>query len=254
MWTEIPETASRVRGRIETVLDWAAAHGYRSGENPARWRGHLKRILPERSKVAPVKHFPALPYEDIPEFFSELMNEKGQAAKALQILILTATRTGEIIGSQWSEFDLEHGIWIIPSDRMKAGKEHRVPLVSHCLTLLRVLNDQKSSDFVYPGKKYDVPMSNMAMLALLKRMDRNGLTVHGFRSTFRDWAAEQTSFPREAAEAALAHVISDKTEAAYQRGDMFDKRQKLMTAWADYCLSDSKDNVISIRRFDRKAV
>ena len=246
IWAKIPETASRVRGRIESVLDWATVKKYRSGENPARWRGHLNKILPKRSDVAPVRHHPALPYDDLPEFFTELRNENGLAAQALQFVILTASRTGEVIGSRWSEFELKKSLWTVPATRMKSRRLHRVPLSDEAIAIIKNLQEQRSGEFVFPGNRYDKPISNMAMLSLLRRMEHHEITVHGFRSTFRDWAAEQTSFPREVAEAALAHVLSDKTEAAYQRGDMFEKRRKLMVAWANYCTSSTNKNVAAI--------
>lgn len=251
IWANIPETASRVRGRIESVLDWATVMKYRSGENPARWRGNLNKILPKRSDVAPVKHHPALPYDNLPEFFNQLRDENGLAAQALLFVILTASRTGEVIGSKWSEFDLKKRMWTVPSARMKSRREHRVPLSDEAIAIIENVQEQRSAEFVFPGIRFDKPISNMAMLSLLRRMERHEITVHGFRSTFRDWAAEQTSFPREVAEAALAHVLRDKTEAAYQRGDLFEKRRKLMVAWAGYCSSEDRSKVIPIRQNTR---
>jgi integrase len=226
IWTEIPETASRVRGRIESVLDWATVRGYRSGENPARWRGHLDKLLPKRSSIRRVKHHPALPYAEMSEFMATLRGEKGLAARALEFTILTATRTGEIIGARWEEFNLAEKLWVVPLDRMKAKKEHRVPLSREALAVLSAL--PHTGELVFP-------LSNMVMLELLKRIGRADLTVHGFRSSFRDWAAECTGYPGEVAEAALAHVLEDKVEAAYRRGDLFDKRRQLMSDWAKYC-------------------
>jgi integrase len=248
IWAEIPETASRVRGRIESVLDWATVKKFRAGENPARWRGHLNKILPKRSDVAPVRHHPALPYDDLPDFFEEIRNENGLAAQALQLVILTAARTGEIVGSTWPEIDLKKGVWTVPATRMKSRRPHRVPLSDEAILIIENLQDKRGNEFVFPGNRYDKPISNMAMLSLLKRMERHEITVHGFRSTFRDWAAEQTSFPREVAEAALAHVLTDKTEAAYQRGDLFEKRRKLMIAWGNFCQSEGSAKIVPIRR------
>jgi len=231
IWKTKPETASRLRGRIEAVLDWATVRGYRKGENPARWRGHLDKLLPARAKFRKVEHHPALPYEEITDFTATLRRQEGIAARALEFLILTATRTGEIIGARWDEIDMKDKIWVVPRARMKAGREHRVPLSGAALSILKQMKEITEGDFVFPGGKKGRPLSNMAMLAALKRMDRNDLTAHGFRSTFRDWAAERTNFPREVVEMALAHTIESKVEAAYRRGDLFQKRRQLMEAW-----------------------
>lgn len=233
IWTAKPETASRVRGRIEAILDWAKVRGYRDGENPARWRGHLDHLLPNRRKVRAVRHHAALAYADIPNFMTDLRQRDGIGARALEFTILTASRTSEAIGAEWAEIDGE--IWTIPEDRMKSRREHRVPLAKRCLEILAAL--PREDVFVFPGGRNKRPLSNMALLATLKRMGRSDLTAHGFRSTFRDWVAEQTNYPREVAEAALAHAVPDKVEAAYQRGDFFVKRRRLMEAWADYCAS-----------------
>jgi integrase len=235
IWNTKPETASRVRGRIESVLDWATARKYRSGDNPARWRGHLDHLLPARSKVAKVQHHSALPYIEICEFMDQVRGLEGVSPRALEFAILTATRTGEVIGAKWSEVDLKSGMWIIPGDRMKAGKEHRVPLSSRAIELLKALPREKGSEFIFIGDKPGKALSNMALLMTLRRMGRDDLTTHGFRSTFRDWAAEQTAYPNEMVEMALAHTIGDKTEAAYRRGDMVEKRARLMEDWATYC-------------------
>jgi integrase len=235
IWRDKTETASRLRGRIETVLDWAKARGYRDGDNPARWRGHLDKLLPARAKVQRVEHHAALPFTEIGSFMVPLREQDGMSALALQFLIQTATRTSEILNATWAEVDLEAAIWVIPADRMKAGREHRVPLSKPAFALLRELHKHRTSDFIFPSAKPTRPLSNMAMLKLLARMGRADLTVHGFRSTFRDWAAERTNFPREVAEHALAHSLPDKVEAAYRRGDLFDKRRHLMEAWARYC-------------------
>ena len=239
LWREKTETASRVRGRIESVLDFAAARGWRTGDNPARWRGHLDNLLPAPSKVAKVQHHAALPWRQMGAFMVDLGKQEGVAAIALRFAILTAARTGEAIGATWGEIDLAENVWTIPAERMKAGRDHRAPLSSGALAALaearQLRTDQSDDAPVFPGGKAGKPLSNMAMLALLRRMERGDLTAHGFRSTFRDWAGESTNHPREVAEAALAHTLSDKTEAAYRRGDALDKRRRLMEDWADFC-------------------
>lgn len=235
IWTKKPETASRVRGRIESVLDWAAARGYRQGDNPARWRGHLDNLLPKRSKVRRVEHHAALPYPEIGEFTAALRGQEGIAARALEFLILTAARTGEVIDAKWEEFDLAERLWTVPAERMKAGKEHRVPLAGRALEIVEEMAGIRSGEYVFLGGKANRPLSNMAFLMLLRRLGRGDLTAHGFRSTFRDWAAERTSFPAEVAEMALAHTVADKVEAAYRRGDLFAKRRQLADAWARFC-------------------
>ncbi|MCJ2116761.1 integrase arm-type DNA-binding domain-containing protein [Methylobacterium sp. J-001] len=235
IWGDKTETATRVRGRIESVLDWAATRGYRQGENPARWRGHLQNLLPKRSKVQRVEHHAAIPFVQITEFVASLRQQNGTSPLALEFTILTAARTGEVIGATWDEIDLAERAWTVPAERMKGGREHRVPLCAQALRILerfRALDDK----YVFPGGKRGRPLSNMAMLELLKRMGRPDLTVHGFRSTFRDWAAETTHFPNEMVEMALAHIIENKVEAAYRRGDLFQKRHELMNAWAVYCV------------------
>ncbi|MFP3475303.1 tyrosine-type recombinase/integrase [Burkholderia ambifaria] len=235
IWTTKTETASRVRGRIESILGWATVHGYRVGENPARLKGHLDKLLPKRSRVQKVEHHPALPYADLPDFMNELRAAEGTAARALEFLILTATRTNETIGATWQEFDLDEGVWIVPAERMKMRKEHRIPLSARAIALVRAQQKLKRGDYVFPGARDKKPLSNMAMLQLLERMKRNDITVHGFRSTFRDWAGETTHYPREVCEAALAHGIKDKAEAAYARGDLFTKRAALMQDWDKHC-------------------
>jgi integrase len=236
IWTTKTETASRVRSRIEAVLDWARVHGLREGENPARWRGHLDQLLPRRSKVARVQHHPALPFTALPDFLIDLRTMEGVAPLALEFTILTAARTNETIGATVSEFTT--GTWIIPGERMKGGREHRVPLVPRSLAILEALGirlwDNRDEPAFIGGRK-DEPLSNGAMLAVLDRMGRGDVTVHGFRSTFRDWASETTPFSNEVVEMALAHSIPNKSEAAYRRGDLFDKRRALMNLWADYC-------------------
>jgi integrase len=237
IWTTKPETAGRVRGRIESILDWAKARGYRAGENPARWRGHLDKLLPPRSKVQSVEHHAALPYAELPSFLVSLREQEGIAARALEFAILTAARTGEVIGARWGEMDLLHKTWTLPAARMKSGREHRVPLSAHALAILKEMqaHRQAKDAFVFPGGKNGRPLSNMAFLMLLRRMGFGDVTAHGFRSSFRDWAAERTKFPAEVAEMALAHTVSDKTVAAYNRSDLFERRRRLMAAWATFC-------------------
>ena len=236
IWREKPETASRLRGRLESVLDYAAARGWRTGDNPARWRGHLQNLLPARAKVARVEHHAALPWREIAGFMAALRDQPGIGARALEFTILTAARTGETIGARWSEIDMEAAAWIVPGERMKAGREHRVPLTDTALAVLRAVRPAKPdpAGYVFAGRAADTGLSNMSLSAVLKRMGRNDVTVHGFRSTFRDWAAEATEYPRDLAEAALAHTLRDKVEAAYRRGDMLDKRRTMMAEWAKY--------------------
>jgi integrase len=235
IWRTKTETASRLRGRIEVILDWASTRNYRKGENPARWNGHLANLLPAKSKIKKVKHHAALPYDEIGAFMPQLAERDSVSARGLEFLILTAARPGEVLGATWAEVDLEKAVWTLPADRMKADKEHRVPLSERVLDVLRKMQDTAVSRFIFPGAQRDKPLSNMAFLQLLKRMGKGDLTAHGFRSTFRDWAAEQTAYPRDVAELALAHSIGDKVEAAYRRGDLFEKRRSLMDAWAGYC-------------------
>src|SRR6266853_51156 len=238
IWTKKPETATRLRGRIERVLGWATTSKLRTGDNPARWKGHLDNLLPNLKKKARVKHHAALPYSQLGAFIQSLRTQEGQAAKCLEFTILTAARTGEVIGAGRDEFDLDGKVWTIPASRMKAGKEHRVPLTDRAVELVR---EQKGEQVF--------PLSNMAMLELLKRMGRDDLTVHGFRSTFRDWTAEQTNYPREVCEMSLAHTVSNAVEAAYRRGDLFEKRTRLMTEWARYCERPQTDaKVLKIRK------
>ena len=248
IWKRIPETASRVRGRIESVLDWATVRGHRTGNNPARWRGHLAEVLPARTSIAKVAHHPALPYTEVGEFLTQLRCREGIAARALEFTILTAARTGEVIAARWPEFDLSEKVWTVPAGRMKGGKEHKVPLSRPVLELLRSL--PREGEFVFVGTRKDAAISNMAMTTVLRRMGRGDITVHGFRSSFRDWAAERTNYPNHVVEMALAHVVGDKVEAAYRRGDLFSKRRRLMDEWARYCEmvhSDSSAAVTPIR-------
>jgi integrase len=230
LWIAKPETASRVRGRVEAVLDWAKTRGYREGENPARWRGHLDNLLPKKNKVRRVEHHAALPYDELPEFIAELREQEGVAARALGFLILTLARTGEVIGGKWPEIHLAEELWIVPGERMKGGKEHRVPLSYAAIAIIEEMQKIRHCDFVFPGGKAHRPLSNMAFLMLLRRMGYAQLTVHGFRSTFSDWCAEKTNVPSEVREMALAHAVGDKVEAAYRRGDMFAKRRELAHA------------------------
>jgi integrase len=232
LWSAKPETASRVRGRVEAILDWASARGLRSGDNPARWRGHLDKLLPAKAKVRPALHHASLEFTETAAFIADLRKRTSVAAAALEFLILTAARTNEVLGAEWSEIDVNSGVWTVPATRMKAGKQHRVPLPQAAISILERMSP--TSQFVFAGPK-GRPLSNMALLALLKRMGRTGITVHGFRSTFRTWASERTSVQREVAEAALAHSSGSKVEQAYQRGDLFLKRKQLMRNWAEFC-------------------
>ena len=233
IWQDKPETASRIRGRIETVLDAAKARGYREGENPARWRGHIAQILPARSRLTR-GHHKAMAYEAIPAFIDSLRAREAMAALALEFVILTATRTSEVLGATWAEVDLDKAIWTVPAIRMKAGKEHRIPLSPRAVEILEAVKPLKQ-DSLFPADKGG-KLSTMAMAMLLRRMKLD-CTVHGFRSGFRDWAAECTGYAHEVCEMALAHVIGNKSEAAYRRGDMFEKRRRLMADWATYCAS-----------------
>ncbi len=234
LWTTKTETASRLRGRIESVIDYATARGYRTGDNPARWRGHLDKLMPAPSKVAKVEHHAAMSYNELPGFILALHQQAGMGARALEFAILTAARSGEVRGATWGEIDSAAAVWTIPAGRMKAEKEHRIPLSAHALEMLRALPRVAGSDLIYPSTK-GTPLSDMTLTAVLRRMDRGEVTAHGFRSTFRDWAGESTSYPREVIEHALAHQLKDKAEAAYARGTLFDKRRRLMDDWAKYC-------------------
>jgi integrase len=241
IWAAKPETASRVRQRIESILDFAKVRGYRDAENPARWRGHLDKLLPARGKVRAIAHHAALPYAELPAFLATLRTREAVAARALEFLILTAARTGEVIGARWSEIDLLDKTWTVPAARMKAQREHRVPPSARAISILNEAQAARSGDdnnaFVFLGPTPRAPLSNMAFLMLLRRMGRADLTVHGFRSTFRDWAAERTNYPNHVVEMALAHAVSDKVEQAYRRGDLFEKRRRLMQQWAAFCMS-----------------
>ncbi len=256
IWGTKTETASRVRGRIESILDWASARGYRLGENPARWRGHLQNLLPRRAKVQKVEHLPALPYGEVGAFMVGLRRQQGTAASALEFLILTACRTGEVTGARWGELNIGEALWTVPAERVKSGRQHRVPLSPAALAIIQAMQKERATErddgFVFPGGKRGRPLSDAALWAALKRTGRSDLTVHGFRSTFRDWAAERTNYPREAAEMALGHAVSDKVEAAYRRGDLFEKRRRLMDEWARFCdVRVPAGKVVAIR--NRKA-
>ena len=243
-----------MRGRIENILDWAHARELRTGDNPARWRGLLEHTLTERPKSAAVRHHPALPYSQIAQFMRSLREQEGTAARALEFVILTASRTSEVLGARWSEINFDEGLWIVPASRIKTQREHRVPLSNQALAILRAQWKTRVSDFIFPGARDQRPLSNMALLVLLRRMKRDELTVHGFRSTFRDWTADCTAYPREVAEMSLAHAIGDKVEAAYRRGDLFEKRRLLMTEWAAYCdRVEPNAKVISLRRKNSSA-
>lgn len=251
IWHEKTETASRVRGRIEAVLDYAKVRGYRTGDNPARWKGHLELILPARGDVAPVEHHAALPYTEMPTFWPKLQAQSGMGARALEFCILTATRSAEVLGARWREIDLHAKVWTIPADRMKAGAEHRVPLTAAAVALLRkmaaIRTGTSPDDLVFPGQHKGRPLSNMAMAMVLRRMKLDA-TPHGFRSTFRTWAAEKTRFQHEVCEAALAHTLGNRVVLAYQRGDLFAKRRELMTAWSDYCEGRGQTRVVEFAR------
>ena len=253
IWTTKAETASRVRGRIERVLDAAKARGLRTGENPARWRGHLDTLLSRRKKLTR-GHHTALPYTNVPAFYADLRKRDGFAALALRFTIITAARSNETYGSRWSEIDRKAKVWTVPPERMKAARPHRVPLTDEALAILDAVNmatpagrERKPDDFIFPGAKRVRPLSGEAMSAVLDRMGV-AVTVHGFRSTFRDWAGDETQFPREIAEAALAHVVGDETEQAYRRGDALARRRALMTAWSDYCTTaNTGNNVVPLK-------
>jgi len=225
IWREMPETGSRVRGRIESVLDWARVRGFCAGDNPARWRGHLSQLLPPRRKVRATRHHPALAYSEVPGLMAELRERQGTAARALEFLILTGARTSEALGATWAEVDTEARLWTVPASRTKACREHRVPLSTGAIRALGAPGRSKAPLFA---------VGRTAILEIMRAM-RPGYVPHGFRSSFRDWAAELTNFPREVCEAALGHAVGDAVERAYRRGDLFDKRRRLMDAWASFC-------------------
>ena len=246
VWQTVPETARRVRMRLEKVLDAARVRGLRSGENPARWKGHLDHLLPRHGKSSR-GHHAALPWTEVPDFLRALEARKGMAGLAFRFLILTAARTGEVLQARWSEIDLDKTTWTIPAERMKRRREHRVPLSNAALAILPKAKG-KHAEFVFPGPSDDGPLSSMSLLMLLRRMGRDDVTAHGMRSAFRDWAAESTNFPREVCEMALAHTIESDTEAAYRRGDLFEKRRRLMEAWAAYSEPKASGNVLPLKK------
>jgi integrase len=240
LWAAKPETASRLRGRIEAVLDAAKARGYRDGENPAAWRGNLKHLLPKRLKLTR-GHHAAMPFADVPDFVRELRRRNGTATRLVEFIILTATRSGEAIGARWGEIDMQNALWTIPAYRMKAGRQHRVPLSRRAMAILRGMEAARTSDdpeaLVFPGQRLDLPLSVTSTAMVLRRMGHGKVTTHGFRSSFRDWVGERTDFPRELAEAALAHSVGDAVERAYRRGDALEKRRTLMNSWDTYVSS-----------------
>jgi integrase len=245
IWKAKPETASRVRGRIESILDWAKARGYREGENSARWRGHLDHLLPAPGKVRRIEHFAALPYPDLPTLMMNLRTRPELTAAALEFLILTAARTNEVLGARWDE--INGNVWTVPAERMKAGKPHRVPLSDRAVEILAGL--PREGEFIFIGTRTGAASNPHQLKRVLQRMGYNNITVHGFRSTFRDWAAETTAYPNHVVEQALAHAIGNGVEAAYRRGDLFDKRRRLMDEWADYCSRPTagKGEVVTLR-------
>jgi integrase len=251
IWNTRTETASRLRGRIESILDWARVRGYRNGENAARWRGHLEHLLPARSRVAPVEHHAALPFRDMPACMAQLRDREGVSARALEFLILTAARTGDVLGAKWSEIDLKEHLWTVPAERLKGRKgarrsDHVVPLCERAIAILRSL--PREGDFIFPGARERKGLAKAAMAEVLKTLAPDA-TVHGFRSTFKDWCAEQTAYPNELSELALAHTISSRVESAYRRLDQREKRRRMMADWSDYCAGRiwATANVVPIR-------
>jgi integrase len=243
IWQAKPETDSRLRGRIERVLDAAKAQGLRSGENPARWRGHLDQLLPKRQQISR-GHHAAMPYADVPGFMVDLRAREAVGAIALEFNIITAARSGETLRARWSEIDIERGIWTVPPERMKGGREHRVPLSARALEIVRAMHEVRDSEWVFPGQSKNRPLSAAAFDAVLSAMKIEDATTHGFRSSFRDWAAECTNFPNEVCEKALAHAVANKAEAAYRRGDMLDKRRLLMESWSTFCSTPTSGKVV----------
>jgi len=249
LWARVPETASRVRGRIESVLGWATVHHYRSGDNPARWQNHLEQALPARAKLAKKKHHAALPFVQAGGFMAKVRQDTRVSARCLEFIVLTAARVSEANVATWNEIDFENRLWTVPADRMKADKEHRVPLSNAAIAVLKAMWAIRHSDYIFPGQRNAHAVGANSVLRFAKEAAGIDITTHGLRSTFRDWAAECTTFPREVAEMALAHTIPDAVEAAYRRGDLFDKRRKLMQAWADYCAGTATDGkVVAIGR------
>jgi integrase len=247
IWQSKPETANRLRGRIEMVLDAAKAQGLRFGENPATWKGNLAHLLSKRQRVAR-GHHAAMPYADVPAFMVDLRARDAVASRALEFTILCAARTGEVLGARWDEIDLDRGVWTVPANRMKAGREHRVPLSGRALEILREMHEGREGDYVFPGQNPGKPLGPRALkITVLRRMKVEGATVHGFRSSFRDWAGNETGYPRDLIETALAHVIGDQAEQAYRRSDALEKRRALMESWAGYCAEPS-GIVVPLRR------
>jgi integrase len=246
LWLSKPETGSRLRGRIERALDFAKARGMRSGENPARWRGHLDALLPKRLRLTR-GHHKAMAFDDVPAFSKQLRKMPGIAPAALEFGILTAARSGEVLGGQWSEVDLTARVWTVPATRMKGGREHRVPLSDRAVQILTAMHARRVSEFIFPGSKPNRPLSVMALEMVMRRAKIDA-TVHGFRSAFRDWSGERTMFPREVAEAALAHLVGDQTERAYRRGDALEKRRALMDAWSIFCTASKENKVVPLKR------
>lgn len=247
LWSTKTETATRLRGRIESVLDWATVRGYRKGNNPARWKGHLDVLLATPGKIKKVTHHPALPYLGLGAFMVDLSNQPGMGARALEFAILTATRSGEVRGASWDEIDLTDKVWIIPANRMKMKKEHRIPLCNKATTILKALPRISGTKLIFPNTK-GTQLSDMTLTAVLRRMKQNDITVHGFRATFRDWTSEHTSYSRDVCEMALAHTIGNKVEAAYRRGDLFEKRCRLMRDWGKFCTTvATTTNVTAIK-------
>lgn len=243
IWVDKNPTAQRLRGRIESVLDWGKAHGYREGENPAVWKGNLDHLL--SATVGKTVHHPAMPFDEIAVFVDELRGRDDLPARALELLILTAARSGEVLGARWSEIDLANRVWIVPPERMKAGREHRVPLCDRAIAIVEGM--PRSGDLVFPGAKRGRPLGGSTFRFLLRDMGRDDVTTHGFRSAFRDWISERTPFPTEVAEMALAHAVGNKVEASYRRGDLLDKRRELMAAWATFCDRATVSNVVALR-------
>ncbi len=246
-WTARTETAARVRGRIETILDWAKVHGYREGENPARWKGHLDKLLPAKGKVAKIAHHAALPYVEMPGFMAALRAQEGIAPRALEFLVLTCARSGEALGAKWQEIDFRERTWNIPGERMKSGRPHRVPLSQRVLEILEELRPlaPAADAFIFPGQKSGRSTVNKTLALLLERLGQSA-TIHGFRSGFADWVTEQTNYPTEMREMSLAHAVGSKVEAAYRRTDLFERRRQLMQAWADYCAGEAGGKVIQL--------
>jgi integrase len=236
LWDAVPPTAARVRNRIEAVLDWATVRGYRSGDNPARWDGHLDQILPSPQKLQPPQHLAALPYQELPAFMAKLRAIQGVTARALEFTILNAARTNEVIGARWDEINLKDAVWIVPAERMKANKEHRVPLSARAMAILQDLPREQNNPHVFIGTKSGAGLNNRTLLWLLERTKQE-CTVHGFRSTFRDWAGERTATAVHVIEMALAHAVGSGVERAYARSDLLEQRRKLMDSWAKYCSS-----------------